>query len=108
VVATSAALVIRDLRLVLALAQRLHEVHGGAPLPACAGLDEPLEIAMDDVRRLEPQHLKAAHLCQLLPQPRPETRRLDDDARQIPDLVRDLGLVAEIGDEHDVALADHQ
>ncbi len=94
-----------DLRVVLSLAERLDEVHRGPPLPACAGLQEPLKIAMQDVRGLEAEHLQRAQLGELLPEARPEARRLDHDPREVPHLVGDLRLVTEVGDEHEVALA---
>src|SRR5437763_6420688 len=102
------ALELRDLAVVLPFPQRLDEIDRRPPLPARARLDEPLEVAMRDVRRLEADHLQATQLCELLPETGPQARWLDDDARDVADFVHHLRLIAEIGDQHDVAGADHQ
>src|SRR5438034_1614171 len=57
----------RQLAGVLSLAQRLHEIERGTPLPTCAGLEKSLKVAMHEVRRLEADHLDVRELPQLLP-----------------------------------------
>ena len=72
----------RHLARVLPLAQRLDEVHRRAPLPARARLEQPLEIAMQQMRRLEAERPSSVgSAAQLLPEPRPQALRLDRDAR---------------------------
>jgi len=93
----------RDFLLILSLPERLHKVTRGAPLPPRAGLHEPLEIAVLDVRRLEPDDASGHQRGELRPEPRPEARRLDRNPGDVADLLRHLRLVAKIGDEHDLA-----
>ena len=92
----------------LSLTQRLDEIHGRTPLPPGARLHQTLEVAMQHVRRLEPQHLDGRHRRQLLPEPRPQAGGLDRDPGDRPHLGDDLRLVAEVGDEDDVACRDDQ
>ena len=98
----------RELAGILSLAQRLHEVGRRPPLPARARLEQTLKVAMQQMAGLEPDHLEVRQRRKLLPEPRPQALRLDRDAREIADLVADLRLIAEVGDEHDVAAADEQ
>ena len=79
----------RDLVRILSLAQRLDEIDRRAPLPARARLEEPLKIAVHQVRRLEPRNFDVGELRQLLPEARPQTLRLDHDARDVADFVDD-------------------
>src|SRR4051812_35453846 len=60
---------------------------------------------MRNVRRLEAEHLEPAELGELLPEAGPQAGRLDDDARDVADLVHHLRLIAEVSDEDDVARA---
>ena len=63
---------------------------------------------MQEMRGLEANDLERRQSGKLLPESRPETLRLDRDAREIADFLGDLGLVAEIRDEHDIALAHEE
>ena len=78
------------------------------PLPARARLEQPLKVAVQQMRRLEPDDLRIRERAELLPQPGPEALRLDGDLREIADFFGDLRLVAKVGDQHDVARADEQ
>ena len=63
----------RDLAGVLPLAQRLDEIDRRPPLPARARLEQPLEVAMQDVRRSRSRRPRRPASCaELLPEPRPQ------------------------------------
>ena len=93
---------------VLSLTQDFDEIERRAPLPARTGFHQSLEVAMQQVSRLETNHLSGRHLRQLLPQPAPQTLRLDQHAGRVADLVGGLRLIAKIGDENRVALAHEE
>ena len=97
-----------DLTLVLPLAQGLDEIDRGAPLPAGARFQQPLEVSMLDVRGLEAEHLDGAELRELLPKSGPQAGRLDGDPREVANFVHDLRLVPEVGDQDQIARGDHQ
>ena len=63
-----------------------------------------LEVAMQDMRRLEADDFDRSELREVLPEPRPETRRLDAMCATVSDFVCDLRLVAEVGDETNLRL----
>ena len=53
----------------------LDEIERRPPLPARARLEQPLKIAMHQMRRLEARHFHVAEGRQLLPETRPQTLR---------------------------------
>ena len=63
---------------------------------------------MDEVRRLEACDLHVTQLRQLLPQSRPQTLRLDEHTRQLPDFLGGLRLITKIRDEQRLALSHKQ
>ena len=72
-----------ELVVILPLTQRLDEIDRRTPLPARAVLEEPLKVAVQEVRDSNPMTSTDFPSASVLPQPRPEALRLDHDASQI-------------------------
>ena len=93
---------------VFPLAQCLDEINRRTPLPPLTCLEQTLKVAMQQMSRLEADHLDVGQTRQLLPQTRPQALAFDADAREVADFVRDLRLISKIRDQDDVARADEQ
>src|SRR6059058_3218197 len=74
------------LLIVLPLAQRLYDVYGWAPLPARAGIEQSLKVAVQQMTRFESRDCDVAQVRQLLPKTGPQALRLDADPCKVTDL----------------------
>src|SRR5690606_15167735 len=96
------------LSVVLYLPKPFHHIRRRAPLPPLPLLQQPLEVPVHEDSALETDSGDPRHGRERGPEPAPETLRLDRHTGEVADLVRNLSLVPEVGQEQGVIRGNEQ